>query len=184
MGDPFSRTWTDQMDQITTPISTLESGKAQIVFVREDSVDISAYAAGVYDITEDVHLIGILAAGMKVIHDVEPGEYVFMNTIVGEEAIMKAEVKEGHLYHAFMSPETRGILGKVWLPFQPTRGGDTKQWNDYQVGIPNANGRAWFMNNLPSIQIHKDKALKAWELYNEEEKVRYRLTVHDGEPIP
>ncbi|MEW5248585.1 hypothetical protein [Microbulbifer discodermiae] len=172
-------------NQVVTAPTT---DKAQIVFMRSSFLG-SAINASLFEVKgDDNDFIGILANGTKVIHEVEPGEHLFM--VVSEAAdFMNANLEAGKTYYAMVTP--RMGAWKARFSFQPIRNGQENQFNLQSKEFENwlnetklmensEQSRLWAQGNANSVNKKRTAYLSKWLTKDEAEKARQTLQPEDG----
>ena len=131
--------------------------KAQVVFMRTSFVA-GAITAELFEVVDgELHLIGALPTGNKIIHQATPGEHVYM--AYGNAAdFMLANVEAGKTYYSIVRPNwaTGGFAPT------PVR---TDGTTDYNTSIPEFN--KW-RDGTKLLEVKDQAKASAWFAANRE----------------
>jgi len=169
---------TVQPDEI---VSAPEEGKSMVVFMRPSTLGF-AIQSSVFEIQEDKPaLVGIVAAKMKVAHQLEPGEHLFM--VVGESAdFMSAELEANKTYYALVTPRMGAWKARFSLkPIHATELGTSqvKEWIEACDWVEKtADSDNWANENMVSIQKKQKKYWETW--MSKDISERPKLLPQDG----
>ena len=164
-----------------TVIKAPKVGKAQIVFMRPQTMGF-AIQSSVFEIKDDKpSMVGIVAAKTKVAYELEPGEHLFM--VVGESGdFMSANLEAGKTYYALVAP--RMGWWKARFSLRPVNkdklnSQEFTKWFDacQLVEISNETTK-WADDNAPDLHNKYKKYYKAW--ISKDESSRPRLFIEDG----
>ena len=162
--------------------------KAQIVFMRSSMFG-GAIQSSVFDVTGgEAEFIGILSAGKKIAHSVEPGKRRFM--VVSEAAdFMEAELLGGKTYFAMVTP--RMGAWKARFSMHPVRNGDPGEFqyqsDEFQKWLKSTEfsentpaSKAWAEENHSNILGKKADYEVVWKQKSPEELAERTLNPQDG----
>ena len=157
---------------------TPDSGKALVIFERENNHTGSFHNMAVWDITkrDKIKFIGLLAPTMKAAASVPPGEHKFMTTLTGGRIIMQANVEAGKTYYVMPS---FGMGGFKYILYKQ---GLDNPMDNKNIGKPNAKAMDWSARESTqnSIQSHLSAGLSLWNSMTPSQKEALTLESYDG----
>lgn len=142
-----------------------KKGKSTVVFLRPSSLGF-AVQSSVFEIKDNTaHLVGIVAAKKKVVHEVNPGKHLFM--VVGESGdFMSADLLPNKTYYALVTP--RIGLWKARFSLKAVHqsemnSAEFNEWlNECQWVRKNSASVAWANQNKQSIQSKFTEYYSDW----------------------
>ena len=165
-----------------------DADKAQIVFIRSSMFG-GAIQSSVFDVSADEpEFIGILSAGKKLAHMVEPGKHVFM--VVSEAAdFMEAEMLGGKTYYAMVTP--RMGAWKARFSMHPVRNGGAGEFqyqsDEFQKWLSKTElsentpaSYAWAEENMSNIRGKQADYTTVWKQKSPAELAERTLNPDDG----
>jgi hypothetical protein len=117
--------------------------------------------------------VGIVSAGMKVLHKTTPGKRFYM--VSGENAeLLEAELAGGKTYYVYVSPRLGFWRSRfVFVPVTDKELATDSFRNDLAWCKWHENkpeGNEWFVANLPSLQAKYTDALEQYQKAGPEER--------------
>lgn len=133
-----------------------------MVFYRT-SVFGGAIQSSVFDVTDDVELVGIVSTGTKVAYAAPPGRRRYM--VIGESAdFMEVDGLAGRTYHARVRPRFgwwKARFSLVPIPAAHDDLRDDLEECDWVENTPSS--RQWAEENMPSIRAKMAEDVPEWE---------------------
>ena len=166
----------DQVDTIP------DEGKSMIVFMRPSGIGY-AIQSSVFEVKDgNPELIGIIAAKKKEVHELEPGEHLFM--VIGESAdFMSAELEANKIYYALVTP--RMGVWKARFSLKPVHANELntsefKEWLEECEWVEKSPASDnWARENMNSIYSKYTEYYSKW--ISKDPSERPVLLPEDGE---
>lgn len=169
-------------------IPDVESGKAQVVFLRPSNGVMGAFAAIVFDVTKGGdEIIGVAPAESKFVVNLEPGTHRLFSTNGLQGHMMDMNVVSGKRYYVLVRP----IYGNGFqlTPLKHDATLDLSQvsaefplWKSKTKMVETSEGaNQWYVKFKDNISKAKEKAVAEWNEKNDSQRAQLTLTPEDAE---